>query len=159
MLQQGVIQPSRSPWNSPLFLFPKKDGQFRPVMDLRKVSEVTEDDRYPLPVLSVFVMSLGHRHKIFNKFDLLSGYWQVPMAPESKKITAFGTPNGHYGWLRIPFGLKRVINTIYSDMLGTGVCAYLDDFVGLWQRRRNPSGKLRGRSPKTERYLSQAQTF
>ncbi len=29
MLKQGVIQHSRSPWNSPLFLVPKKDGQFR----------------------------------------------------------------------------------------------------------------------------------
>ncbi len=31
MLKQGVIQPSWSPWNSPLFLVPKQDGQFRPV--------------------------------------------------------------------------------------------------------------------------------
>ncbi len=59
MLEQGVIQNSRSPWNSPLFLVPKKDGSFRPVIDFRKVNEVTEDDRYPLPVLSDLLMSLG----------------------------------------------------------------------------------------------------
>ncbi len=52
MLAQGVIQHSRSPWNSPLSLVPKKDGQYRPVIDFWKVNEVTEDDRYPLPVLS-----------------------------------------------------------------------------------------------------------
>ncbi len=52
MLAQGVIQHSRSPWNSPLFLVPKKDRQYRPVIDFRKGNEVTEDDRYPLPVLS-----------------------------------------------------------------------------------------------------------
>ncbi|RUM27774.1 MAG: hypothetical protein DSY32_05100, partial [Aquifex sp.] len=31
MLDQGVIQHSHSPWNSPLFLVPKKDKSFRPV--------------------------------------------------------------------------------------------------------------------------------
>ncbi len=33
MLEQGVIQHSTSPWNSPFFLVSKKDGQFRPVID------------------------------------------------------------------------------------------------------------------------------
>ncbi len=81
MLKQGVIQSSRSPWNSPLFIIPKKDGQFRPVTDFRKASEVTQDDRYPLPVLSDLLMSLGHGSKIFSSLDLLSGYWHVPTAP------------------------------------------------------------------------------
>ena len=58
MLEEGVIQHSRSPWNSPLFLVPKKDGTFRPVIDFRRVNEVTENDRYPLPVLSDLLMSL-----------------------------------------------------------------------------------------------------
>ncbi len=51
MLDQGVIQESNSPWNSPLFLVPKKDGMLRPVIDFRRVNEVTVDDHYPLPVL------------------------------------------------------------------------------------------------------------
>ncbi len=106
MLKQGVMQPSRSPWNLPLFLVPKRDGQFRPIIDFRKVIEVTEDDRYPLPVLSDLLMSLGHGNEIFSSLDLLSGYWQVSMAPESRKITAFSTPNGHFEWLCMPFGLK-----------------------------------------------------
>ncbi len=103
MLQQGVIQPSKSPWNSPLFLVPKKYGQFRPVIDFRKVNEVTEDDRFPLPVLSDLLMSLEHGNKFFSSLDLLSGYWQVPLAPESREITAFSTPHGHFEWLRMPF--------------------------------------------------------
>ncbi len=124
MLEQGVIQNSRSPWNSPLFLVPKKDGSFRPVIDFQKVNEVTEDDRYPLPVLSDLLMSLGQGNQIFSSLDLLSGYWQVPLAPESREVTAFSTPSGHFEWLRMPFGLKsapitfqRMINTLFSDML------------------------------------------
>ncbi len=51
MLDQEVIQESNSPWNSPLFLVPKKDGTLRPVIDFRRVNEVTVDNHYPLPVL------------------------------------------------------------------------------------------------------------
>ncbi len=136
MLQHGVSQPSKLPWNSPLFLVPKKDGQFRPVIDFRKINEVTEDDRFPLPVLSDLLMSLGHGNKFFSSLDLLSGFWQVPLAPESREITAFSTPNGHFEWLRMPFGLKstpitfqRMINHLFSGTLGKGVYAYLDDLL------------------------------
>ena len=59
MLDQGVIQHSHSQWSSPLFLLPKKDGTYRPVIDFRRVNQVTEDDRYPLPILSDLLMSLG----------------------------------------------------------------------------------------------------
>ncbi len=75
MLAQGVIQHSRSPWNSPLYLVPKKDGKCRPVIDFQKVNEVTEDDRYPLPILSDLLMPLGQSNKIFSSLDL-SGHWQ-----------------------------------------------------------------------------------
>ncbi len=126
LLDQGVIEHSHSPWNSPLFLVPDKDGSYRPVIHYRKVNDQTEDDRYPLPVLSDLLMSLGGGSTIFTTLDLVSGYWQVPTAPESKEITAFSTPNGHYHWLRMPFGLEaapltfqRTINTILAGMLGT----------------------------------------
>ncbi len=91
------------------------------------MNEVTEDDRYPLPVLSDLLMSLGQGNKIFSSLDLLSGYWQVPLAPESREVTAFSTPTGHFEWLRMPFGLKsasitfqRMINTLFADVPRTG---------------------------------------
>lgn len=136
MLQEGVIQESYSPWNSPIFLVPKKDKSFRPVIDFRRVNDVTVDDHYPLPVLKDLLMSLGRGNTIFTSLDLLSGYWQVPMAPKSREVTAFSTPSGHYEWLRMPFGLKtapltfqRMINSIFTGLLGKTVFAYLDDII------------------------------
>ena len=136
MLEQGVIEHSKSPWNSPLFLVPKKDGTYRPVIDFRQVNKVTEDDRYPLPVLKDLLMSLGQGNSVFTSLDLLSGYWQVPLAPESREVTAFSTPQGHFHWLRMPFGLKsapitfqRLMNTLFSGIIGKHVYAYLDDLI------------------------------
>ncbi len=134
--EQGVIQESNSPWNSPIFLVPKKDGTFRPVIDFRRVNEVTVDDHYPLPVLRDLLMCLGTGYKVFSSLDLLCGNWQLPKAPEPREITAFSTPSGHFEWIRMPFGLKgapltfqRTMNIIFGDMLGNSVYIYLDDII------------------------------
>lgn len=54
----------------------------------------------------------------------------------SREITAFSIPSGHYGWLRMPFGLKsspltfqRMKSNLYADMLGHTVYAYFDDLI------------------------------
>ncbi len=67
MLEKGVIQESRSSWNSPLFLVPKKGGTFRPVIDFRHFIGVTLDENYLLPVLSDLLMYLGRVSSIFLK--------------------------------------------------------------------------------------------
>ncbi len=58
------------------------------------------------------------------------------MVPDSRKIEIFSTPNGHFEWLCMPFGLnpapitfQRMINTLFSGMLVNGVYAYLDDLL------------------------------
>ena len=136
MLDEGVIEPSHSPWNSPLFLVPKKDSTFRPVIDFRRVNDLTEDERFPLPVLKDVLTSLGKGNQVFSTIDLLSGYWQVPLAEESRPITAFSTPQGHFQWRVMPFGLKnapicfsRLMGQIFGDLVGKNVFVYLDDII------------------------------
>ncbi len=89
-----------------------------------------------MPVLDDLLMCLGQGNTIFSNLDLLSGYWQVPMAVELREITAVSTPSGHFEWLRIRFGLKtapitfqRMINTLFSDLIGKGVYVHLDDLI------------------------------
>ncbi len=136
MLDQGVVQESNSPWNSPLFLVPKKDGTLCPVIDFWRVNEVTVDDHYPLPVLQDLLMCLGRGNKVFSSLGPLSGYWQLPMAPEPREVMAFCTSNSHFKWTCMPFGLKgacltfqRTMNNIYGDMLGNSVYICLDDII------------------------------
>ncbi len=60
----------------------------------------------------------------------------MPLSPASREITAFSTPTGHLEWLRMPFSLKSVlitfqniINTLFADVLGKDIYAYLDDLI------------------------------
>ncbi len=132
LLQEGVIQESHSPWNSPLFLVPKKDGPYLPVIDFRKVNALTVPDHYSLPVLSELLQSIGKHITVFTSLDLLSGFWQIPMNDKSQEITAFSTPNGHYEWLHLPMRLRnapltfqRMVNTFFSGVIGKGLFIFM----------------------------------
>ena len=136
MLAEGIIQESYSPWNSPLFLVPKKDGSFRAVVDFRRVNDATVPDHYPLPVLQDLLQSIGKDNTVFSTLDLKSGFWQIPLDENSRHITAFSTPSGHYEWLRCPMGLRnspltcqRLINSIFQGLIGDGLFVYLDDLI------------------------------
>ncbi|XP_037799277.1 uncharacterized protein LOC119594287 [Penaeus monodon] len=65
----------------------KKDGSSRPCGDYRRLNMLTEADHYPLPNIAD-VTSFIQGTKIFSKFDLLKGYYQVPMHPEDIPKTA-----------------------------------------------------------------------
>ena len=49
MLRLGVIEPSKSPYSSPILLVKKADGSNRPVVDFRRLNKVTVFDAEPTP--------------------------------------------------------------------------------------------------------------
>ena len=62
LLNGGIIRPSRSPYNSPIWVVPKKsegDKQYRMVIDYRKFDSATMADRYPIPEISEVISNLG----------------------------------------------------------------------------------------------------
>ena len=73
MQETGVIQPSISPWASPIVLVRKKDGSLRFCIDYRHLNSVTKVDTYLLPRIDDLLDQLG-RSKYFSTLDLASGY-------------------------------------------------------------------------------------
>ncbi|KAI2644445.1 Retrovirus-related Pol polyprotein from transposon 17.6 [Labeo rohita] len=104
MLKLGVIEPSRSPWSSPIVMVPKPDGTLRFCNDFRRLNEVSQFDGYPMPRVDELLDRLG-RARYITTLDLTKGYWQVPLTPTAKENTAFSTPSGHWQYRTLPFGL------------------------------------------------------
>ena len=87
-------------------LVPKADGSYRFCTDFRKVNAVTKSDSFLLPRVEDCIDYIGNSRYI-SKFDLLNGYWQVPLTEQSKEISAFVTPDGLYQYTVMPFGMKN----------------------------------------------------
>ena len=49
MISLGVVDPSDSPWISPVVLLRKKVGSLNFFVDYRQLNKITEKDLYPLP--------------------------------------------------------------------------------------------------------------
>ena len=95
MQDKEVVQPSKSPWASPIVLVQKRDGSWRFCVDYRKLNAVTRKDAYPLPRIDDTLAG----SQWFTTLDLLSGYWQVEVEEKDKEKTAFCTPEGLYEFL------------------------------------------------------------
>ncbi|KAL0147152.1 hypothetical protein M9458_057676, partial [Cirrhinus mrigala] len=102
MVKLGVIEPSRSPWSSPIVMVPKPDGTLRFCNDFRRLNEVSRFDGYPMPRVDELLDRLG-RARYITTLDLTKGY--SPLTPAAKEKTAFSTPSGHWQYRTLPFGL------------------------------------------------------
>lgn len=106
-LKLGVVSPSKSHYNSPIFLVPKKDGSLRPVLDFRAVNNKSYVDKYSQREVKDCIDAIGQAQStVFSSLDLTAGFWQLPLNKGSRKYTAFSIPGmGSFEWNCSPMGL------------------------------------------------------
>lgn len=138
LLEMGVIEmaDSPTPWASAVHLAKKKNGEFRFTIDLKHVKDLIVADAYKLPRTDDLLDALlGSRY--FTTLDLKSGFWQFPIHPESRGLTAFHGEDGKmYQFTRLVQGMKtssaefqRRIDLILTGLTYDVCLTYIDDVI------------------------------
>ena len=133
LLSLGTIQRSTSSYASPVVMVRKKDGTVCFCIDFRKLNRVVIFDPEPMPNPEHLFVELAHDH-YFTKIDLTKGYYQIPMSLNARDKTAFVTPDGHYEFNFLPFGIvvapavfTRMMRKIFDGV--RHVVSYIDDIL------------------------------
>ena len=89
---QGLIEPTTSSSACEAFYVNKRSeqsrGKMRLVVNYKPLNYFLADDKFPLPTSTSLFQHLAHA-KIFSKFDLKAGFWQLGIVPEDRPKQLF----------------------------------------------------------------------
>lgn len=119
MENNGIIERVTQPteWCAPMVPVLKKNtAKARIIVDLKKLNELVKRELYILPTTDEIMAKLSGA-TVFSSLDAASGFWQIPLHPDSCKLTTFITPFGRYCFKRLPFGISSAPEIFQRKML------------------------------------------
>ena len=145
----GVIKKVEEPtdWCAGMVVVPNENGKVCICVDLTKLNLSVKRELHPLPAVDQVLAQLAGA-KVMSKLDANSGSWQIPLSPESAKLTTFITPYGRYCFHRLPFGISSApehFQRRMSDILTglPGVVCTMDDILMHGKTREEHDTHLR----------------
>ena len=104
LLEQGVIVPTTSAWNTPINPIKKSTGEFRFTHDLRAVNDlIVPLGSHVADIPSILtVIPADHTH--FTTCDLSNAYFSIPVDRETQPLLAFSYKSRQYTYRRLPQG-------------------------------------------------------
>ena len=148
MESTGVISKVEepTPWCAGMVPILKRDGTVRICVDLKRLNENVLREVFPLPQVDEALAQLTGA-KLFTKLDANSGFWQVPLAKESRLLTTFVTPFGRYCFNKLPFGIssapehfQKQMNRILTGL--EGVICLMDDVLIFGSNKEEHNSRL-----------------
>ncbi|KAI2655734.1 hypothetical protein H4Q32_024338 [Labeo rohita] len=131
----GVIEKvtQATDWCAPMVPVINPIEQVRICVDLKKLNENIKRERFMLPTTDEILAKLTGA-KVFTSLDAASGFWQIPLHPESCRLTTFITPFARYCFKRLPFGINiapEIFQQKMQELLTglEGVQVYIDDVI------------------------------
>ena len=152
----GVLEPSKGPYRNPAFLIKKKKpGEYRLISSVTKQNSETIRDAGLPPNVEEFSERFAGQ-AISSLMDFFAGYEQVPLAIESRDITAIETEQGLMRFMVLQHGgtnnvaaFVRIVDKILARCRDISR-AFLDD-VGVNGPRTKYNNELA--APGIRRYV------
>ena len=136
LLNEEIIEESRSPWRAQVLVTGGQHQKRRMVIDYsRTINRFTELDAYPLPNISRMARTIAE-YAVYSTFDLKSAYHQIPIGEDEKKFTAFEANGKLFQFRRVPFGVtngvscfQRTVDKVIQDETLRDTFAYVDNIT------------------------------
>ena len=104
MINLDIVEPSESPYCSPVLIVKKKDNTNRFCIDFVHLIRLRFSMQNRCQIWRKYLRKTAG-HKYISKLDLTKGYWQIPLTKNAKQYTAFQTPLGLLQFKVLPFSL------------------------------------------------------
>ena len=135
MEEAGIIErvTEQTVWCAPMVPVQKSNGKLGICVDLRRLNSAVKRSRFVLPTLDDVARKLAGA-QYFSKLDASSGFWQIPLHPDSAKLTTFMTPFGRFCFKRLPFRITsapEIFQSLMSNLLKNreGCEVIMDDII------------------------------
>ena len=115
-LRTGLYEQSFSSYSSPVFCVKKQDGKLRIVHDLQRLNKITIKDAGLPPSPEELIESFTGR-ACYGLGDIMGGYDERELAPESRPLTTFETPLGRFQLTRLPQGATNSVAVYQAQMM------------------------------------------
>ena len=122
--------------------------QFRLVVDFRRLNDQCIPQTFLLPQVPEILESLGH-NTYYTILDLVSGVHQILVREQDQPKLAFSSPNGHYQYKKVPFGLRsspaaflKCMNATLAGLMGQWCLVYMDNVIVFAKNISDHQSKL-----------------
>lgn len=147
MQNEGVIElsvPEKGQFISNIFIVPKPNGKFRPVINLRELNKFVHYEHFKMETFP-FVLELVQKNDFFTSLDLKSAYFSIPIHPSCQKFLKFCWKERLFHFVSLPFGLAsapriftKVLKPVYAFFRQIGIrCSYyIDDSLNMHAEKK-----------------------
>lgn len=135
---------------SPMFVVPKSDGSWRPVINLQHLNKHVRTEHFKMESIRS-AKGLIQRGDWMAKLDLKDAYLAVPLLPAHRSLFSFNWKGKLWRFKTLPFGLSSaplIFNKLMKPVvalmrkLAIQVILYLDDMLIMAQREAEIKGCL-----------------
>lgn len=147
LVKQAIVKvtdPYTPGFYSLIFLVPKRNGKWRPVIDLSALNEYLIVDKFKMTTPQSTRLALSQGDWAIS-LDLKDAYFHIPIHPGFWKYLRFAVEGMTYAFVALPFGIAtapqvftRVFGVIgaFLHQHGVNMIQYIDDWLVFHRDRR-----------------------